>query len=491
MPRSILRRLPAVFLFFVLLLVATAVSADIIDTRIALVVGNANYEHFGVLKNPTNDATDIAETLSAMGFEVTLLVDAGHRQLVEAVRDFGNSLAADGGLGLFYYAGHGIEVGGTNYLIPVDADIAAEDEVEFSSVALDFVVGKMASARNANNILILDACRDNPLPASRRSAASSRGLSVVQAPTGTLIVYATEPGRAALDGEGRNSPFTTAFLEHAPTPNLDVELMLREVRSDVIRTTGGEQTPWTNSSLTQSIVFRPVAEDQEEAPPARIIDPPTATPVRVAPRPLGLLELALPSSGEVATELVPSDVDSSPLGLGVSNEVPVGTYVLRARFAEDSSWALEREVEITEARPVRVDLRELGYSRTHQLQELYGVRADLEVAMLPQISSFDALTTAGWITLGTGVAGAGASLVLYLLGSDLYSRYQSANSSAEAASLSTQYKSFGSAFAVTAGIAGTLLATTPILWLARPDVSGHREEAESVDARIRELEAQR
>ncbi len=223
--------------------------------RTALIIGNSDYNHFADLRNPGNDARDVAASLEDLGFDVALLVDAAQRDLFNAVRDFGDRLAREKGLGLFYYAGHGVEVGGSNYLIPTDADIQAEDEVQFASIAVDFVLSKMETAGNGSNILILDACRDNPLPASRRSASADRGLSVVQAPTGSLIVYATDPGQAALDGTGDNSPFTEAFLTHVSTPGLDVELMMRNVRADVVAATGGQQTPWTNSSLTGSIVL--------------------------------------------------------------------------------------------------------------------------------------------------------------------------------------------------------------------------------------------
>lgn len=241
----------AVFLFALL---TTAVSGQE-QPRYALVVGNASYDYFGTLKNPENDARDISAALSGLGFDVTTVLNAGYRTLFREIRDFGDQLALQPGVGLFYYAGHAIEAGGLNYLIPTDAEIHAQDEVEFAAVALDLVLSKMESAGNPTNIVVLDACRDNPLPETARSAGGSRGLSVVEAPRGSLIVYATEPGSTAADGEGRNSPFTSAFLEHVDTPGLDVELMLRNVRRDVINETGGRQTPWTNSSLTESVVL--------------------------------------------------------------------------------------------------------------------------------------------------------------------------------------------------------------------------------------------
>ncbi|MFW5689938.1 MAG: caspase family protein, partial [Spirochaetota bacterium] len=220
--------------------------------RRALVVGNGEYEHFGELRNPQNDAIDVAASLRELGFEVTTVLNADHRTLFGRIRDFGDELAREPGVGLFYYAGHAIEVDGTNYLIPTDADIRAQDEVEFASVPLNLVLSKMESAANPTNVIVLDACRDNPLPATARSAGAGRGLTVVQAPPGSLIVYATEPGSTADDGQGRNSPFTTAFLSHVATPGLDIELMFRNVRREVIESTSGRQIPWTNSSLTNS-----------------------------------------------------------------------------------------------------------------------------------------------------------------------------------------------------------------------------------------------
>lgn len=224
------------------------------EDRYALVIGNGDYQHFSQLQNPENDARDLSSELERLGFIVETLVNASEREMFEAVRDMGDRLAREQAIGLFYYAGHGIEVDGTNYLIPVDADIRAEDEVRFASISIDLVLSKMESARNGTNLIILDACRDNPLPASSRSSAS-RGLATVDAPTGSMVIYATAPGDVALDGSGRNGVFTGSLLEHIDTPDLDVELMIRRVREDVISATGGRQTPWHNSSLTTGFAF--------------------------------------------------------------------------------------------------------------------------------------------------------------------------------------------------------------------------------------------
>jgi len=197
----------------------------------------------------------MGRALEASGFRVTTLMDAGYQEMEEAVYEFGRSLAAEGGVGLFYYAGHGIQVGGRNYLIPVDALIRAENEVRFRAVPVDQVLVKMESARNGANIVILDACRDNPLPVSARSVGSSQGLSVVAAPSGSVVVFATALEQVANDGEGRNGVFTGALLNHIATPDVDVMEMLQAVRRDVMAATDNEQVPWTDSSLTGVFYF--------------------------------------------------------------------------------------------------------------------------------------------------------------------------------------------------------------------------------------------
>ncbi|MBW8004048.1 MAG: hypothetical protein FVQ80_18990 [Planctomycetes bacterium] len=170
------------------------------ERRTALVMGNAAYKS-SPLQNPVNDARDMAQALRELGFSVSTKINCSQKEMFEAIREFGNELVR-GGVGLFFYAGHGMQIGGRNYLIPVDADIKAEDEVRFQSIDAGLVLGKMESAGNRTNIVILDACRDNPFQRSFRS--SSRGLAVVEAPRGSLVVYATSPGSVAAEGKGRS-----------------------------------------------------------------------------------------------------------------------------------------------------------------------------------------------------------------------------------------------------------------------------------------------
>jgi hypothetical protein len=218
------------------------------ESRIALVIGNGSYPNVP-LKNPVNDARDLASSLKGLGFEVSLVVDGDMAAMTKAVREFGNAIKRPDAVALFYYSGHGIQYKGANYLIPAKADIQDPDELAFAAVNAEQVYAKMESSGDKTNIVILDACRNNPFPGAER--ASERGLAIVaSAPPQSLIVYATAPGKTAQDGAGRNGAFTSALLKHLAEPGLDVELMIRKVREDVISATGGAQVPWHNSSIS-------------------------------------------------------------------------------------------------------------------------------------------------------------------------------------------------------------------------------------------------
>src|SRR5262245_35700107 len=174
------------------------------EPRVALVIGNSSYA-VGPLKNPVNDAEDMAKVLRTLGFRVTLRQNATHRQMIEAIGELGRQLKA-GGVGLFYFAGHGVQSRGRNYLIPVNADISSDSQLEFDGGDAKPHLGAMDEAGNRVNLLILDACRDNPVARSVRSA--TRGLAQMEAAQGTYIAFATAPGSVALDGAGRNGLYT-------------------------------------------------------------------------------------------------------------------------------------------------------------------------------------------------------------------------------------------------------------------------------------------
>ena len=223
------------------------------ETRIALLIGNGDYQ-IGRLSNPVNDVRDMAKLLRELGFEVIAKENLGRIVMGEVIRDFGQRLQ-DGGVGLFYFAGHGMQVNGHNYLIPVDANIQTEDEVSFQGVDVGQVLAKMQSAKNRLNIVVLDACRNNPYARSFRSTVS--GLAKMDAPVGTLVAYATSPGRTAADGSGRNGTYTSHLLQYMKQPKLEIGHLFRQVRREVRRSTNNKQTPWEASSLVGEFYFVP------------------------------------------------------------------------------------------------------------------------------------------------------------------------------------------------------------------------------------------
>lgn len=234
------------------------------NKRIALVIGNGAYTSAPPLKNPPNDARDVAAALKALGFDVTSGTNVNQRDMKRMIREFGLKLKG-GGSGLFYYAGHGVQSKGRNYLIPVDANIQSEAEVEDSGVDAALVLNFMDDAQNGLNIVILDACRNNPFARSFRSA--SDGLAQVDAPTGTLIAYATAPGRVASDGTGQNGLYTSELLKQMQVPGVSITDMFMRVRAEVMKQTGNKQVPWEASSLVGSFYFSGAPADSSSTKP--------------------------------------------------------------------------------------------------------------------------------------------------------------------------------------------------------------------------------
>lgn len=244
------------------------------EQRVALVIGNDAYES-APLRNPVKDAREMAKTLSELGFNVTEKENLNQKEMKQEVLAFGQKLLK-GGVGLFYYAGHGMQVNGRNYLIPIGAHIEHEKQVEFEGVDVGSVLAEMEFARNRLNIVILDACRDNPFARSFRSGA--QGLASINAPTGTLIAYATAPGSVANDGPGENGVYTGELVKVLRTPGLKVEDVFKHVRSAVRESTQGKQIPWESSSLEGDFYFKsaPSVPQSPSAP---------ASPERVASAP--------------------------------------------------------------------------------------------------------------------------------------------------------------------------------------------------------------
>ncbi len=236
------------------------------DRRVALVIGNSNYKQVPTLDNPANDAADLAAKLGAIGFDVLRGTDLDYAGMRDIIRRFGDKLnGAD--VALMFYAGHGLQVAGKNYLVPVDARISNQSDVDLATIDLDVILRAM-EADQRTNIVFLDACRDNPFAQKlaanmgTRSASVGRGLAQAQAGVGTLIAYSTQPGNVALDGQGRNSPFTSALLKTIDTPGLSLGDTMIAVRNDVLQATNGQQVPWDHSSLTGQFYFVPPAPGQ-------------------------------------------------------------------------------------------------------------------------------------------------------------------------------------------------------------------------------------
>jgi hypothetical protein len=221
------------------------------EKRVALVIGNAGYQK-GALRNSVHDAQDIAQSLKQLGFHVINANDADLKRMKQAIDEFGNQLGEES-VALFYYAGHGMQVKGENYLIPVDADIKSENEVPYNAVNVGEVLAKFEASRAGVGIVILDACRDNPFSRSLRS--QQRGLASIDAPRGLLIAYATAPGKTAQDGSERNGLYTSQLLKVLQQPNLKVEDVFKRVRVAVTNASNGEQLPWESSSLVGDFYF--------------------------------------------------------------------------------------------------------------------------------------------------------------------------------------------------------------------------------------------
>jgi len=253
--------LPLIMMFIFNWVISTAIYAD--ENRVALVVGNGSY-NMAPLKNPVNDATDIAQSLQQLGFEVIRGTDLNRKQLRQHIREFGGLLKkAD--VGFFYFAGHGIQFDGENYLIPVSTDMQSEDEVVDEAISVSSVLHKMEGAGNAINIVVLDACRNNPFASSFRSV--TRGLTRLDGPTGSIIAYATAPGKIASDGSGKNGLYTQHLLNYIHQPGMSIEQVFKKVRVGVIGDTGGKQIPWENSSLLGDFYFVKKANDIKDSDP--------------------------------------------------------------------------------------------------------------------------------------------------------------------------------------------------------------------------------
>lgn len=227
----------------------------VLEKRLALVVGNADYPGSNKLENPVNDANDMAASLKALGFDVLLYTNLNNRAMREAINSFGDKLR-DYQVGLFYYAGHGVQSKGRNYLVPLDAKPESENEIEYDCLLADRILSKMEDARTRTNIVVLDACRNAPFERSWSRGGGDNGLATMDAPIGSVIAYATAPGKTAADGNGRNGLYTTALLKALQLPNQTIIQLFQQVRADVLKQSNNKQLPWESTSLTSDFYFQ-------------------------------------------------------------------------------------------------------------------------------------------------------------------------------------------------------------------------------------------
>jgi uncharacterized caspase-like protein len=227
--------------------------------RVALVIGNSAYRFAPVLPNPANDESDMVQVLRELNFDVIEGRDLDRRGTEDAIRKFGHKLN-DADVALFFYSGHGLQVDGRNYLVPVDAKLERISDLTLDAIDVSMVLAQMEDAQRVN-LVFLDACRDSPLARSlgrsigSRSVTVGQGLGVIEGALGTMIAFSTQPGNVALDGTGRNSPFTSALLKHLKDPGIDIDVVMRRVRADVIAATHKKQIPWDHSSLIGEVIL--------------------------------------------------------------------------------------------------------------------------------------------------------------------------------------------------------------------------------------------
>ena len=238
--------------------IALAAPDALAEKRVALLIGNATYQHVPALANPVNDVARVAEVLKKAGFDVVIGSNLTRLAFEDSVRRFLRS-AAGADIGLFYYAGHGVQVGNENFLVPIDADLKAADDLEVETISFDGLL-KGLQSRTRAQLVFLDACRNFPLDVKGfyvgpelRPISATRGLARMDATAGSLLVYSTAPGAVAWDGAGNASPFQAAFSQYALQPNREVRQVISDVRRDVMTATSGQQVPWESSSLTEDL----------------------------------------------------------------------------------------------------------------------------------------------------------------------------------------------------------------------------------------------
>jgi len=316
-------------LFVFVLLTVFGLCAE--NNRTALVIGNGAYTHFPVLSNPRREAIDMKNALQRLGFEVILVLDGTEDQILDAISDFEFKLHQKGGLALFHYGGHGVQVDGGNYIIPVDADIPDERRVKSRAVEVEEIIAALDASGSRTNIIILDACRDNPLPGGSRSG--TRGLAVVgNQPPDSIIVYSADAGTTAQDGL-----FTPTLLKYMETPGLEFYDLLRQVRRDVRTASGGRQRTGDYNQLESDIYLAGMGNSPSRTPGFQ------AEAVKY-----GTIKVSVKENGTVY-------MDGTRMGTVIAGgtatltNIPVGRHSIEVRYSGNTE---RKSITVSENSPV-------------------------------------------------------------------------------------------------------------------------------------------
>lgn len=327
-----------------ILVLATAQASATTEKRVALVIGNGAYVNAATLTNPANDARLMSDRLKALGFQVITGIDVTKAAFDQKVREFAKTLTtAD--TAVLFYAGHGLQVAGVNYLLPIDAKLDSERDLHFEATPIDVILQQMELDReNKTNIVFLDACRDNPLSRSlarsmgTRSVGLGRGLAQTNSGVGTFISYSTQPGNVALDGSEANSPFTTALAKYIGEVGRPITSVMTNVRKDVIATTGGKQVPWDNSALTGDFFFAPDASSSGVAPTA----PATSTEIAALTKRMQELESQLKVSPPAPPEAQRQATPPPPaVDLAGASQLPIDNLYRAWRTLDVHTYAAQ------------------------------------------------------------------------------------------------------------------------------------------------------
>ena len=475
---------------FILLAILAPAFAE--PAKIALVVGNAAYSgDIPTLSNPVNDATDIAATLEKRGWRVTKLVDVNRREFNRNINAFRDALkGSPGSTALFYYAGHGVQIEGKNYMLPIGEVFEAKDDVKLSAFCVDAIVDAFSEGKAKDSLIILDACREDPFAKTKtRAIGTTRGLAVISVPEtegGSATILATKAGDVAQDGDGRNGIFTEAFLKNFDS-GLPLDQFFMRVKADVMAKTGGQQNPQIQTSgILSDFYLGERKEGQAAAEPLAI---PVALPSRLStPQTRTGIVTVITTDWHQASSVIVSVVrQGSGAVQDLANEGPTelaeGVYMVSAMLKDDVEPVFKRILNVDPGASVNLKLPEIGYSVTFRRKALVAEKN----VILPSFKKAEAEASGqrlfGWLSLGVGLAGAGFAAYEYLEGSAAYAKYQTAATTAEADAAYAKAASSSTLFTISAAAGGLMFSVSPFLLFGDP-AKDARKKIEEIDGKL-------